>query len=65
MHDPHAIIAGAAFDLLGFVLADLDMYDEAHRRNMLVALQRWATVRELALFNADTENWQQVLKPPA
>lgn len=58
----HAAFAGAAFDLLGFVMADLNLYDETHRRSMLTALQRWASVRGLEMQNADPEHWQDLLQ---
>lgn len=59
MDNPHAIVAGAAFDLLGFVAVDLGMASAADHERLLKSVRRWAASRQIHLIDADIQHWRK------
>jgi len=59
MVNPHAVIAGAAFDLLGFISVDMAIISADEHERMLKSLQRWAATRQINLLDADVQNWRK------
>lgn len=56
MHDPHAIVAGATFDVSGYLAIALK-WDKETQRQVAAHLLTWAKARGLQLQNADVLHW--------
>lgn len=64
MQDLHAIVAGATFDLSGYLAIALKL-DPHTQRTIASHILTWATARGLQLQNADVRYWTEALSHDA
>lgn len=61
MKHTHQLVAGAVFDVAGYLAIVYHPHNKAAQHEMAAHIMAWAKARGLELQNADIQNWTNFL----